>query len=59
MSRVQSNLTLFLFHFLQGVRDHIRTVAKAVKKTILYTAQTGIRAEDEFAAIEILYYLCF
>ena len=58
LSRIQGDFTFFPFHLFQRIRDYIGTISKAVEETILYTAQTGIRTEDEFAAIEIFDHLC-
>lgn len=41
------------FLFFQRIRDHIRPVSKAVKKTIALTAKPGIGAEDKLAAVKI------
>ena len=45
--------TFFIFHFFQGIRDHIRPVSKAVKKAVALTAKPGIGAEDKLAAVKI------
>ena len=55
----ECQLTFFFFHLFQRVRDHIRTVSKAVKKAVVFTAETGIRAEDKFTAVKIPYYFGF
>ena len=50
--------TFFIFHFFQGIRDHIRPVSKAVKKAVAFTAQSGIGAEDKLAAVKIPDHFC-
>ena len=59
LCRFHRNVTFFFFHLFQWIGDHVRTVSKTVKETIVFASQTGIGTKDKVAAFKVADHFCF